>query len=510
MHGLQTDHGELNNSLFHINKMDLMLIVSPAHALSVHMPYYHLYLAGYMEKKGISVMIVAPHYKSRHENVAYILNQVKTVKPKYIGLSCFVTDYNIVHDLAVNIKKISDAPLLVGNAHPSIAPQDFLYAGSPFDIVVRGEGEETLTEIIRSGGDIKTLNNINGIAYFDGSSVVITKNRTLMNMADCGQPAYHLLDMSWYTKPSKYLIRKLATICATIYTGRGCPYDCTFCASNTVWRTNDRAPGGSYIRHRPLSAVMEELSLLQNKYGFDFFYILDDTFGIRESDIIDFCNEYKKSGLKMLWAAESRANCIKNPEVVKIMKDSGCIQLDFGVETGSQKLLDIINKKLKVQQIIQAFDLCHQFGIRTFANMLLNLPQEDEEDLVLSHQLLERIRPTYISVGLTQPYPGTAIYKSLGITIDKEDYHLLDRLFPPEKFRLSSHKLNLQKLLYQWQLKYKTFCFFERSMVSADGTYWKKIAFSKSRGRYFWFLVKTFIGTPVIYLKALYERRHLL
>lgn len=484
--------------------MELMLVVSPANARSVHMPYYYLYLAGYMEKHGISVTIVDPHFKNQDENFAYIINQVKTVKPKYVGLACFVTDYNLVHELAVRIKNISDAILLAGNAHPSVAPQDFLYAGSPFDIVVRGEGEETVREIVNSNNS-RPLGSIDGIAYFDGAAVVVTKNRKLIDLADCGKPAYHLLDMDWYLQPTKYIIRKLATVSAVIYTGRGCPFDCSFCASNTVWKTNDRA-GGSYVRHRPLSAVMEELSLLQNKYGFDFFYILDDTFGIKESDIVEFCNAYKNSGLKMLWAAESRAPCIKKPEVVKLMKESGCIQLDFGVESGSQKLLDGIKKKMSVEQIIHAFDLCHKFGIRTFANMLLNLPQENEEDLMLSHQLLERIRPTYISVGLTQPYPGTSIYKSLGITIDKEDYHLLDRLFPPERFRLASHKINLQKLLYQWQIKYKVFSFFERSMVSADWQYWKKIALSKYRGRYFWFLLKTFVGTPVIYLKALVGR----
>lgn len=481
--------------------MDLMLIVSPANALSAHMPYYYLYLAGFMEKHGISVIIVDPHFKNQEENITYILNQVKTVKPKYIGLACFVTDYNLVYDLAVRIKSISDAPLLAGNAHPSVSPEDFLYSDSPFDIVVRGEGEETVKEIILSSNDSRPLSSIDGIAYFDGTSVVVTKNRKLIDLADCGKPAYHLLDMNWYIQPTKYLIRKLATVCAVIYTGRGCPFDCSFCASNTVWRTNDRA-GGSYVRHRPLSAVMDELSLLQNKYGFDFFYILDDTFGIKESDIIEFCNEYKKSGLKMLWAAESRAPCIKNPEVLKIMKESGCIQLDFGVESGSQKLLDGIKKKITVPQIIHAFDLCHKFGIRTFANMLLNLPQEDEGDLLLSHQLLERIRPTYISIGLTQPYPGTPIYKALGQKIAKEDYHLLNRQFPPEEFRLASHGINLQKLLYKWHIKYKTYSFFERSMVSAGWAYWKKIAFSRYRGRYCWFLIKTFFGTPVIYLKA--------
>lgn len=486
--------------------MDLMLIVSPANARSVYMPFYYLYLAGYMETHGVSVTIVDPHFKNQDENISYILNQVKTVKPKYVGLACFVTDYNIVHDLAVRIRSISDATLLAGNAHPSVSPQDFLYAGSPFDIVVRGEGEETVKEIVLSN-KLRPLSSIDGIAYFDGASVVVTRNRKLIDLADCGKPAYHLLDMDWYSRPTKNIIRRLATVCAVIYTGRGCPYDCSFCASNAVWRTNDRS-GGSYVRQRPLSVVMDELSLLQNKYGFDFFYILDDTFGIRESDIIEFCNEYKKSGLKMLWAAESRANCIKKPEVVKIMKDSGCIQLDFGVESGSQKLLDVINKKINVKQIINAFDLCHKFGIRTFANMLLNLPREDEEDLALSHQLLERIRPTYVSVGLTQPYPGTAIYKALRKTIAKEDYHLLDREVPLEEFRLAAHGIDLRKLLYQWQLKYKVYTLFERSMISIGPAYWRKITFSRFFGRYCLYFMETLARTPLTYLReALRQKR---
>jgi len=483
--------------------MDLMLIVSPANARTAYMPYYYLYLAGYLEKHDINVTIVDPHFRDKNKNITHILDQIKSVKPKFIGLACFVTDYNIVHDLAVRIKSISDATLLVGNAHASIAPQDFLYAGSPFDIVVRGEGEVTVKEIINSN-NLRQLGGIDGIAYFDGASVVVTKNRKLIDMADCGQPAYHLLDMDWYLKPTRHLIRRLVTVCAVIYTGRGCPFDCTFCATNTVWSTNDRG-GGAYVRRRPLNAVMEDLSMLQNKYGFDFFYILDDTFGIREADIIEFCNEYKKSGLKMLWAAESRAPCIKNPDVVKLMKDSGCIQLDFGVESGSQKMLDGINKKMKVHQIIHAFDLCRKVGIRTFANMLINLPQETEEDLELSHQLLERIRPTYISFGMTQPYPGTAIYKALGKPLAKEDYYLLNTLCPPEKFRLAWHALDFQRLAYQWQVKYKVVTLFQRSMFSVGIEYWKKVIFSKSRVKYSLYFMRTMVENPANYLRALYN-----
>lgn len=484
--------------------MDLMLIASPTNARSPYMPFYYLYIAGYMEKYGISVTIVDPHFRHRKENIDYILDQVKLHNPRYIGLSCFVTDYNVVYDLATKIKTISNAIILVGNAQPSIAPDDFLFDGSPFDIVVRGEGEVTVREIVTSFCDPPTYKHIDGIAFFDGKSVVITKNRQLMSLSDLGKPAYHLLDMHWYARPTKHIIRRLAAVCAVIYTGRGCPYSCNFCASNVVWGTNDKSPGNSLVRSRPISDVMEELELLQNKYGFDFFYVLDDTFGIRESSIIEFCNAYKKSGLKMLWAAESRVNCIKKPEIVQLLKDSGCIQLDFGVESGSPKILKLVNKMITVDETVTAFDLCRKYGLRTFANLLLNMPQENEEDIELSHQLLNRIRPTYVSIGLTQPYPGTAIYKALGKKIDKTDYHLLDREFPPDEYRLCSHKLDLPRLLSNWRFKYKTYTLFERSMITAGTPYWRKILTSRSRLKYLAYWLKDFIGTALYYLKIRY------
>lgn len=489
--------------------MDLMLIVSPTNAQSPHFPYYYLFLAGYLEQQGFQVTIVDPHFETYAENVNFILSQVRSQKPRYIGLSCFVTDYNRVHDLAVEIKKLSNATLLVGNAQPSIAPGDFLFEGSPFDIVVRGEGELTVKEILTAPNDLASLRGIDGIAFLDASTVVMTNNRKLMSLSDLGMPAYHLLDMSWYQRTTKYLIRRLATVCAVVYTGRGCPYNCNFCASNVVWHTNDKSPGNPYVRSRPLNVVMDELALLQNIYGYDFFYILDDTFGIRESTIVEFCNAYKNSGLKMLWAAETRVSCMKKPEIVQLMKDSGCIQLDFGVESGSPKVLSLIDKKINLEQIVRAFDICNKVGMRTFANMLLNMPQEDEADLELSHKMLERIRPTYISTGLTQPYPGTSLYHSLGRKIDKKDYHLLDREFPPEEFRLSTHKIDLQWLLYQWQLKYRTFALFERSLFAIGMEYWKHILLSKNRLRYLGFFIKEILKTPLSYLKIRYTRRHL-
>jgi len=484
--------------------IDLLLICSPAHALSMHMPYYFLFIAGFLEKFGFTVEIANPHFKNECENVSSILKQVASRNLRYIGMASFCTDYNVVCDLAKKIKEISSASILVGNAQPSISPEDFLYEGSPFDIVVKGEGEETVRELLSSDGSQESLRQISGLAFLDtdGGVVVNTPKRRLMDLAQLAMPAYHLINMDWYLRPTKHLIRRLVTVSAVVYTGRGCPYDCSFCASNVVWATNERASGSSMVRSRPLDAVVNELRLLQDVYGFDFFYILDDTFGLKESLIAEFCDAYRNSGLRMLWGAETRANCIRKPEVVQMLKDAGCIQLDFGVESGSPEMLKSVNKKIKLEHIHRAFDLCREKGVRTFANLLLNLPGETQDDIALSEELLKRIRPTYTSIGLTQPYPGTPMYKSLGLKIDKGDYHLLNREYPVEEFRLCKHRLSLPKLLVSWRIRYGTFPFFEASMFRTGWRYWAILLKSSHRFRYLTYFLVDSIKQPFAALQA--------
>jgi len=487
--------------------LDILFVVSPSNARSEYMPFYFLYLAGYLEKHGFRTDIVDPHEKSIEKNYNIIIRKVKEKNPRYIGLAAFVTDYNVITDLAKIIKKKSSAKILVGNAHPSIAPQDFLYEGSPFDIVVRGEGELTLKNLLLEYDETKDNSHIRGIAYLEKGNIKINPNREFMNLNECGMPAYHKLDMEWYSKPSKYLIRRIPTSCAVIHTSRGCPYKCGFCASNAVWKANDTTKENTIVRKRPLSTVIEELKILQDTYHFDFFYIMDDTFGIKEKDIYEFCEAYRQSGMKMLWAADTRCSCIRNEEIVRLMRDSGCIQLDFGVETGSQKLLNIIKKGITVDQIIRAFSLCKDNGVRTLANILLNLPEETEEDLAMTRKLLATIKPTCISVGVTQPYPGTECYnKFLNVTIVTDEYHNLNRLSPPEEYRMSKHRLDLQKLLLNWQFKFGIYVPFEINMFQADRRYWSKILKSRRRFAYLiYFLTDMFIFPFIFYLKFSYK-----
>jgi hypothetical protein len=134
--------------------------------------------------------------------------------------------------------------------------------------------------------------------------------------------------------------------------------------------------------------------------------------------------------------------------------------------------------------------------------MLLNLPEETEEDLAMSYKLLAQIKPTYISVGATQPYPGTAFYdKYLKAPIPKEQYSKLDRLNPPEEYRMSKHNINFNTLLHWWWIKYGIYTPFETNIFKADRRYWMAVRRSSRKLAYLVFLIKEFTITPLSYIK---------
>tara|TARA_B100001079_G_C16022181_1_gene344920 strand:- start:18 stop:491 length:474 start_codon:yes stop_codon:yes gene_type:complete len=137
--------------------------------------------------------------------------------------------------------------------------------------------------------------------------------------------------------------------------------------------------------------------------------------------------------------------------------------------------------------------------------MLLNMRGETEEDLELSKKMLADIKPTFTSIGGVQPYPGTDLYKSLGFKINKRDYHLLDRIYPKEKFRLASHKLDLKELIFGWYLKYKIYAPFQKGFFTAGFDYWKKIILSKHRFKYFKYMLRVILGMPIYYFQVRFD-----
>jgi radical SAM superfamily enzyme YgiQ (UPF0313 family) len=496
--------------------LDFLFITSPSYAANPHPPYYFIYLAAYLRAKGLKVKILDPKGGDKDQDIEKHLEkihiQLHYYDAHFIGLAAFHNDYPMIMKLGKMIKKVQPATtLLVGNAHATLDPQDFIYDGSPFDIAVLGEGEETCWELWKTKekqkGASYSLDEIKGIAYFykiwdsdsfsNAQEMVKTEPRSFIDLKDLPMPAYDLIDMDWYLRPQKLIIRRLYTSVMPIFAGRGCAWHCTFCSANTVWKANK----GKAVRMRPVDNVLQEINYLVNVYKLDFFYMFDDTFGMDKEWMKEWF--YKKNIYicNVPYACQTRVNLI-DETLVRGLKETGCIQVDLGVESGSQELLDRIHKQITVGQVQQSSALVRQQGMRQFFTMLLNLPGEQETDLQLSAQLLEELKPEGVIFGITTPYPGTKIYSECCPEgLSKGEYSLLtgNRLAPLERFRMADHKLDLWDLFDKWNRRFLATPFFER-MWPTIPLYWDAVWGSARFSSYVWCWIKDVFKTPCIWV----------
>jgi radical SAM superfamily enzyme YgiQ (UPF0313 family) len=420
-----------------------------------------------------------------------VRSEIARLRPRFLGLGAFTSDYDFVMHFSREIKEHFDLKIVVGNVHASIQPEDFIFEGSPVDIAVIGEGELTLSEVLKSGGNGNRLEGIDGICFYDqrlGRTVATRKRKLIPDLSILPIPAYSDIDMRFYTRPFKRIIGYAYHVAMPIFTGRGCPFRCRFCASNNVW-------GGSSIRQRPISSIVDEIRLLVDDYKVDAIFITDDTFTIDKKRVKEFCDSIKP--FKLTWAAQTRVNLI-NEEMVKTMRESGCVQLTFGVESGSQRLLDLMQKGCRIEDVREAFRLCRKYKVRSLANMMFNLPEEDEEDVRLSYKIFKEIKPDEFGLGLTVAYPGTQIYeKYFPEKLRKDEYYLLAeaRGFGKGRFRLSRHQMDLERLLVDFRTDLSIqhlFPLFIRLLFSRD--YWKMIRKSHYKRQYLVAIIK---GLPV-------------
>ncbi len=447
--------------------IDVCLVSPPKRAYNHHRPPLALMLlASALEKNGIRTEIVDPKSEtavvgSQHDKiVGCILKQIEKLNPGIVGITCYTPEFNDVIEISNKIKKINrDVKIIVGGVHPTLRPKEFFWEGSPVDFVVIGEGEVTLHELAHAILDNKNYNDISGIGYYDKTrnEYVQTEARPLINDLDAMPfPAYDKVDMKYYTLPNPYSVRGLFLSSFYILVGRGCPSQCTFCVSAEMRKV--LAPGKS-LRCRSAKNVVDEIEFLKKTYGIDSFYFIDDNFTIRKDLVSDICDELIKRKLNLIWACSARINTVSE-ELLQKMRKSGCIQVDFGVESGSPDVLKRLKKGIKVDHVKNIFDICHRTGMRTFANILINTPEETEEDLKLTLELLDSINPTVTSFNIFIPYIGTEIYEKQNVNLNPEEYYLLSE--PPRelvldpRFRFAKHNLDFNEFYIKNHKKYNS------------------------------------------------------
>lgn len=278
-----------------------------------------------------------------------------------------------------NINTNKKAIYIIGGPHVSGKPED---AFNVFDAIVVGEGERAILEIIK--------------LYSAGHRFKhdVIKQHYIENIDEISFPDRDAIDLKRY---HYYLNEKLTT---TIITSRGCPFACKFCANN-VW--------GKTLRFRSPHNVVEEIKLLISKYEYRSFMFFDDTMTVNKKRMAEICKGLED--LDIVYRCFIRSDTVDR-EILQKMRSSGCIEVGMGIESGSQRILNIVNKSETVEQNMKAVRLCHDAGIRVKGFFIIGLPGESKESINETIKFLEETDLYDIDITIYQPYPGSYIYKN--------------------------------------------------------------------------------------------------
>jgi radical SAM superfamily enzyme YgiQ (UPF0313 family) len=354
------------------------------------------YMASVLEHNNVDVDVIdASALELSYDEIGY---EILKRKPDIVSISALTPTIGVALDSADKIKQVKpDTIVVLGGYHPTFEYESVLEEKS-VDVVVRGEGEYTLLELVQTLENHGDLKNVKGLAFHDekDGSLVLTPDRPVVqNLDELPFPAFHLFPME------KYRILNISTNVATIITTRGCPMQCSFCSSAALH--------GNKLRRRSYQNVCDEIELRLLEEKIDTIAFMDDTFTLNKRFVIDFCNEIKRRNLKFWWGCTSRVDTL-DEELLKLMKETGCITLFMGVESADQHVLEKMNKNITLDKTQRAFDLCRKVGIRTIASCVIGMPEDTRESINSTIEFVKKLNPNYALYSLATPYPGTRFY----------------------------------------------------------------------------------------------------
>lgn len=334
-----------------------------------------LYLASYMLKFGYEVKIIDLANKENELNKE--LNSAPSAE--LYGITATTPQYPWAKKISRILKKISPATkICIGGPHASSCRQRCLDEG--FDFVVAGEGEQALLNIVQKLSSNSPINRLLKYPYISNLDSLPFPARDLVNISDYAYP----LDGGAAT---------------TIITSRGCPFSCASC-SKDVWDRNTRYLSVDY--------VYAEVKEIKSRFGFKYLLFLDDIFTLDKKRLLEIC--FKLKDLDVKWRCYGRADISR--EILVVMKQAGCIEIGFGLESGSQKILNTIEKKLSVEEATRFVQDCKAVGIAVNVFIMIGLPGETYETVEETKRWMTANRPDKFGFNILTPYRGTPIFNN--------------------------------------------------------------------------------------------------
>ena len=418
-------------------------------------PLNLLALAAYLEANGIKPII--------HDEVRPITDLQELLgKVKYAGITANTCTYPRAVELNRLIKEQHPhIATIVGGVHPTTMPEQALRDG--FDIVVRDEGERALCAILR-----------------DGTREGIVSGEHIGD-EELYRPARHLIDMEFYTRmkinepqnSSLDFVEPANTPVASMLATRGCPFSCIFC--HNIWRH-------SRMRFMPVERVIDEVAFLKAHYGVAAIWFLDDHMFIKKSWSLNLFQQLIESKLNIYWASSARADSM-DEELLEAAARAGCKQLTIGVESGSDSVLETLDKRTTAAENYEAVRRCRKYGIRALSAIMLGNPGETLEDIRKTEAFLIKSKTDSTSISFLTPYPGTRLWdmcKEKGLLPENIDFSHFDgqetvpvQISDFSRAQLAAFK---RRMLLRFYLQRHTFPGLLRRVLANPGSMIRKIA----------------------------------
>ncbi len=389
------------------SEMKVILTTSPEIIKGTRVqPLGLAYLAATAEKLGHKIKIIdAMIMEYSFED---IIKEITIFDPDVIGATSWTQNINSTLGIIREAKTRNPNLIsVIGGPHASLMAKDILKENKFVDIVVRGEGERTFSEVLEKIEKNQDYSSIKGISYRDNKIIIENDDREkIKDLDDLPLPAYHLLPMDKYTVKYRLFdyerVGNLGDKYCAISTCRGCPYNCVFCSSRALW--------GKKWRARSAENVIDEIKFLKEKYKIKVIDFMDDTVTINKKRILKICELIKKEKLDIFWTAGTRVDLF-DKEIARAFRKADCSLARLAPESGNQESLDYLQKNFTLDDVKGAIKIAKESKLDTSGNFIIGVPGENRKMINKTISFAKKLNLTHTTFSILDPLPGTKIYE---------------------------------------------------------------------------------------------------
>ena len=356
-----------------------------------HQPYLPMglaYLASSLEENGCKVKVIdCQALDIDHEKLK---SEITAFEPDIVGITSIArTIKSALLSAAAAKEAFPNVPVVLGGPHATFMDTQIVTDEAAVDVVVRGEGEQTLLELAQNFPFNNNLEKIRGITFRNEKNAVRTADRdSFTDLDSLPRPGYHHFDLEKY----RLFGRKMLPV----ITSRGCPFQCSFCVASRMF-------GKAYRMRSPVN-VVDELEWLRDVHGAEAFTFYDDTLTLDKKRLFSICDDIKKRKIGLPWDCQTRVDQVST-EILAEMREAGCQQVFFGVESGCQEVLDAVNKKTSVEQNKKAIKLAKDAGLFVSISLMIGYPGETLGTIEKTLDFVEKAKPDDAYICIATPFP---------------------------------------------------------------------------------------------------------